>query len=170
MDLGAVLASILIVLIMICIAVDVVMRYFLGRPQIWVAETTEISLLYVTLLASAWVLKSEGHVKMDLLVVWMSSCSRALLNAVTSIIGSIICLFVTWYGCQFTLDQFARHVERESLLHIPNGLIVIVVPIGFFMLLIQFVRRSCQYFTEWKSLRRRKSITVSVVSLLKQRK
>lgn len=151
---AAVISCALITLVMMSIALDVVMRYFFGRPQIWVLETTEISLLYITFLASAWVLKKERHVKMDLLLNRLSPSAQALCNGITSIVGSIICFIISWYGTLFTWDQLVRNVRRETLLNIPNGPIVVIIPIGCFLLLIQFLRRSSEYFTEWRSLRR----------------
>ena len=151
---GAVMSCALITVVMMSIALDVVMRYFFGNPQIWVLETTEISLLYVTFLASAWVLKKERHVKMDLLLNRLSPSAQALCNGITSIVGSIICFIITSYSILFTWDQFIRNVRRETLLNIPNGPIVVIIPIGCFLLFIQFLRRSSEYFAEWKSLRR----------------
>jgi C4-dicarboxylate transporter DctQ subunit len=150
---GAFLAGALITFVMVSIASDVVMRYFFGHPQIWVLETAEISLLYMTFLASAWVLKKEGHVRMDLLLNRLNPGSQALWNGITSIFGSVVCFIMTWYGAQFTWDQFVRHVRPETLLGISNGFIVVIIPIGSFLLLIQFLRRSAECFDQWRSHR-----------------
>lgn len=148
---GAFLSGALIILVMASIGADVIMRYFFGHPQIWVLETTEISLLYMTFLGSAWVLKKEGHVSMDLLLNRLNHRAQAFCNGITSILGSVVCLVVAWYGTAFTLDQLARHVRRESLLAIPTGYIVMIIPVGSLLLLLQFLRRSVGYFQQWRA-------------------
>ena len=61
----AFVAAIIIILTMLAVSAQIVMRYFLNRPMIWVMEITEISLLFITFLGTAWLLRREGHVKID---------------------------------------------------------------------------------------------------------
>ncbi|MDP3768569.1 MAG: TRAP transporter small permease subunit, partial [Dehalococcoidia bacterium] len=47
---------------------EVFMRYLFNQPTRWVIEFSEYMLLYMALLAGAWVLKQEGHVRVEMLV------------------------------------------------------------------------------------------------------
>ena len=57
LDVVSILACILLVFIMLSVCAEVVLRYFLGSPLIWVIEISEMNLLYITFLAIAWVLR-----------------------------------------------------------------------------------------------------------------
>ncbi len=62
MSLGAAIVAFL----MLSVCWDVIARTFAGKPLTWVLEFTEYSLLYMTFLSTAWVLKDEGHVTNDI--------------------------------------------------------------------------------------------------------
>ena len=144
-------ASILLAIIIICVLYEVVMRYFLNSPTIWVVQITEIGPLYITFLTAAWLLKRDKHVKMDLLLNSLNSRTQALLNAITSVIGTLTCLVVVWFGVLITWEHFQTGQYRPAIIDIPNAIILGVIPFGCLLLSIQFVRRSYNYFIIWRS-------------------
>ncbi|MFC2046693.1 TRAP transporter small permease subunit [Chloroflexota bacterium] len=148
----SVLAAIFIVIAMLIVSLDVVMRYFLNRPQLWVAESTEYILVWFTFLAAAWILKKERHVKVEIVANRLNPRAKALLGIIVSIIGALICLLVVIYGTQVVWDSFQRHVRMETTLGLPKAPLVIVIPIGSSLLFIQFLRRSYGYFEHWQKL------------------
>lgn len=147
------LASVLIALGWLSICFEVVMRYFFNRPQAWVRESTEYSLVFITFLAAAWLLKGEGHVKMDWLVNRLSPRGQALLTFITSIIGAITFLVVTWYTAKLTLFMHVEGIHVLSELEPPQAPLAVVIPIGSFLLSIQFVRRAYNNLAGWKASR-----------------
>ena len=81
------LASILLGFIMCSVTAEVVARHFLGISiSWWMVETTEYMLLYITFLGAAWVLRKEGHVKMDLLLSRFKPRDQDTVNIITSIL------------------------------------------------------------------------------------
>jgi len=107
MNFFAFLAICLILFLVVAILYEVAMRYFLGRTQLWTFEVTQYCLLFITFLATAWLLKEESHVKMDLLLTRLKPAQRARLNAATSFIGALMFLVVTYYSSIVVL-QTAR--------------------------------------------------------------
>jgi C4-dicarboxylate transporter DctQ subunit len=101
-------------------ATEILMRYFLNRPQIWAVEVTEYTMLYITFLGSAWLLREEGHVKMDILI-WR-----------------------TWL-------HYQKGVTTFTAMEVLMWPILIVIPFGCLLLLIQFVRRAYAYWEDFKS-------------------
>ena len=53
------IACVILSLVMLSVCLEVFLRYFLNRPQVWVIELSEYALLYITFLSAAWVLKSD---------------------------------------------------------------------------------------------------------------
>ena len=151
-----VVACALLVFALIAVSMEIVFRYFLNRPSIWVVEVTEYILLYITFLGAAWLLKEEGHVKVDILSNRLDATNLALLNVITSVIGIMACLTITWYGIVATLHSFQRGALTVGLIEAPKFAVLLVIPIGGFMLSLQFLRRTHGYWKRWSSLRQDK--------------
>ena len=148
----AALASFLIIFIAVSVSTAVVMRYFLERPIFWVVEVSGYSLLYITFLAAAWLLKEEGHVKMDLLLNRLKPRTQALLNMITSIISAIALLIVVRYSARATWEYFQNDYYVPGLLEPPQWAILVIIPIGSLLLSIQFLRRTYGYLINWRAL------------------
>ena len=146
----AVLGGVLLIFVMLAICAEILQRLILGYSIEGVIEVTEYSLLYLTFLATAWVLKREGHVRMDLLVNRLSPGGQFVLNSITSIVAAFICLVIVWYGVKVTLDCLQIGYFFPKVLKIPAYSIVVIVPIGSFLLFIQFLRRTYGYLRDWK--------------------
>ncbi len=136
------LAGVLFVFIMLAVCTDVVMRYFFNRPLIWVTEVIECLLLYITFLGSAWLLREEGHINVDVLVSRFNPKTKALLGIISSIIGLFVSLILTVYGFRLTFDYVVRNIYTPTVLEIPVSAIIVIIPVGSLMLFFQFVRRT----------------------------
>jgi TRAP-type C4-dicarboxylate transport system permease small subunit len=141
----AVVAGILVVYTFCSVCLEVVLRYFFNRPQVWVIETAEYALLFITFLGAAWVLRNEGHVRVDLLINQLRPRAQTGINTVTSIVGAAVCLVLTWYTGQLAFDHLQRGVVSEKMLSFPKGVLLAVIPVGCFLLFIQFLRRTHRY-------------------------
>lgn len=148
----AILAGVILVSLMLVVTYDIAVRYFLGRPLIWTVEITGYALLYVTFLAAAWLLSKDGHVRMDLLINRLNPGAQAMLNTITSVIGAIICLIIAWFGVKVTWGTFQMGYLMSSELRPPQFLILLIIPVGSFLLFIQFLRRSYGYLISWRAL------------------
>ncbi len=150
-DFLALSAAVLMIFIMLCIVADVVMRYVLSRPIFWVVEIAEYSLLWITFLGAAWLLKREGHVKMDLLINRLRPENQALLNTITSFMGAIIFLVIAWYSATVTSDLWQSGYFVSSLnLRAPKGPILAIIPAGSVLLSVQFLRRTYSYLGNFR--------------------
>ncbi len=141
-DLLSNLASIILIFMMLAVGADVVMRYFFSRPMVWLNEVVGALLLYFTFLVATWVLRREGHVRMDLVVRRLSPRVQTILDIIASILGVIISLVLMWFGAQVTLEHWQKGLYIPTQLDIPNAYILVIIPIGSFLLFVQFLRRT----------------------------
>ena len=153
----AVIAVLLLAFIMLSVSAEVVTRYFVGRQMLWVIEVTEYCLVWIAFLGAACVLKREAHVVMDIVLIRLEPRTQALVNAITSIIGVVICLVVTWYGVEVTLDFYRRGHFLPSVLEPPSFVLYAIIPVGSLLLAIQFVRRTYGYIQGWRVVPDKKS-------------
>ncbi len=150
-DLLAVLASILLIFIGVTVTADVVLRKFLNAPLRWSVEINGYNLLFITFLATAWVLGKGKHVKVELVLSWLSPRVQSLLGIITSAIGVIICLVVAWYGVRVTWGDFQLGAFHPGIMKIPRAYTLFIIPVGGFLLSIQFLRRTYGFLREWRA-------------------
>ncbi len=139
------IAGVLLIFLMLGVSLEVCLRYFFRRPISWMGEISGYILLYLPFLTGAWILKREGHVKMDLVFNRISLQTQHLLNTITSLIGAIVCFILTAYGIKVTLYLARVHFITPTVLMLPKSIISAVIFIGFFLMGIQFIIRFLQY-------------------------
>jgi len=157
----AIFAQVLIGFLMLSVTYSVILRYFFKTSMTGLFEIWEYSVLYITFLGAAWLLSEEGHVIMDVLMIKLNARTQSILNVITSILGFIACLALAWYSTQ----QFILIFEQGILLvrgelYAPKWIIFIVIPLGGYLLSIQFLRRAYKFTTESRRLQKT-SITES---------
>lgn len=142
----------LIIFIMLAVGTEVAVRQFLGSSVRGLLEITEYALLYITFSGAAWLLKREGHVKMDLILNRLRPRAQALLNIITSIFGVFTCFVLTWYSIIVTWEVFRidYHLEH-GVISPPLFPIILIIPVGCFLLSIQFLRRTYGYLKIWRA-------------------
>lgn len=152
-DSFAVLAGFLFVFSTVSTCVEVVMRYFFAKPTNWLSEINELILYVAPFIASAWILKNEGHVRMDLLVNFLDHRNQTLLNGVTSILGALTCLTIMWFGATVTWDSFqTQYLTASGYIRVTRGYITLFGVLGCMLLAIQFIRRAISYFRQVSKL------------------
>ena len=155
-DILAVVAGVTLIYISLFVSADITARSLLHRTIPHVIAITEILLVFIAFLVAAWLLKGEGHVKMDFVLDRFKSEHQCLINLIASILSAITCLVITWYGAEVTLDFFQRGIGLTGTLEIPKAPLLVIIPVGFFLLFIQFLRRGYGYLEEWRALRNKK--------------
>ena len=144
----AILGAVIVLFMMLSISIGVMMRFFFHRSPVWLIEVSGYGMVFMTFLVAAWILREEGHVRIDLLLSRLNHRHRAVLESITSILGAVVCLVITGYGIIVTLDHLQRGVHTATDLEIPWAPLLVVIPIGALALSIQFIVRA------WGHLRR----------------
>ena len=136
------IAGIMLAFIMLSVCLEVFMRYFLNRPLQWVIELTEYALLYITFLGTAWLLKGEGHITVDVILIRFGPKTQSCLKIFSSVIGIIISFFLVWYGFEVTWENYREGIYNITVLEFPKAPILVIIPVGSLILLLQFIRRA----------------------------
>jgi C4-dicarboxylate transporter, DctQ subunit len=141
-DVMAILAGVLLVLITLTVVAGVIARGALARPLGWIIEVSEYVLVYITFLITAWVLRQEGHVKLELVLSKLNPSVQRIMNFCTSVVGAMVCFTLTWFGITFTWDLFQSNYFTPGTLMLPKYIFAAIIPIGSFTLFVQFLRRA----------------------------
>jgi len=144
-------AGTILILAMLSVIIGVVARYCFERPQIWVIECTEYSLLFVTFLGTAWLLREEGHIKVESVLARLNPKTQRIINIVTSATCAIIFFIITLYGVKTTWTYVKLNYHLPTILAPPQYIIIAIIPLGSSLLLIQFLRRTYKYLISQKT-------------------
>jgi C4-dicarboxylate transporter DctQ subunit len=142
-----VLAGILFWVQMLIVNIEVFSRYF-ARPTTWVAEISSILVLWIPFMVAAWVLRKDGHVKMDLLVERLSPGTQALINFITSLAGVVVMLIVAVAGLMTTIYWIGN--RTPTMLMLPRSPIIGIIFFGSLLFAVQFLIRALENYGRWR--------------------
>jgi C4-dicarboxylate transporter, DctQ subunit len=140
MEFLAFLAGLLLLLITLVVSYTVVIRYLSFRPPQWVLQFTEYALLWMTFLGGAWLLRGDGHIRIDTVIIRLRPAVRRRVEMLDDILGFVVCAVIFWFGTAHTIDLFERGILDVKGVTVPKDILFAVIPIGGLMLALQFAR------------------------------
>ena len=139
----AVVAAATLVAVTLSVVYEVVARYVFGRPTSWAIDFSEYALLVCLFYATAGVLAQDAHIRIDIFIVLCPPKLVRMLNLVASVIGSFSCAV---FCCVAVIAVWEAYRDAEVIwrsIIVPKWLVWSAMPIGSFLLTIQFIRRAC---------------------------
>ncbi len=152
-DFFAVLAAIIIIAMVGLLFYEVFMRYVIGRPPPWAWEICETMLCLITFLGATWLLRRNGHVSVDIVYSRLNPRKKMITGTFTALTGAVLCLLLTWAGIEITVDHFKAGITIPGYLDIPKAPFLLVIPIGCFMLSVQFLRQAAEQAQKFLQLK-----------------
>jgi C4-dicarboxylate transporter DctQ subunit len=138
------IAALAIIFMMFAISYAVMMRYVWNKPVPWIVEISSYLMLYITFLGTAWLQRKGGHVEVDLFTGRLKPRVRAAFKTITSLGGAVVGFILAWKGSLVTVDYFQRDVTAIGILNTPQFLLMGIIPIGGFLLLVEFLLQARQ--------------------------
>jgi TRAP-type C4-dicarboxylate transport system permease small subunit len=81
-------------------------------------------------------------VTIDLLLSHVGPRARWLLTVVSALAGVVVCLIITVFGTLEMIDSIRTGVRIPAEIEMPRAVNLIVIPIGFLLLTLQFLRQA----------------------------
>lgn len=141
-DILAVLSGLLLTAIMLATVFKVGLRGIAGEGIIGIDQLSGTALVYMTFLGGAWVLRKNGHVVVDLVLIGVRTPVKRGLLILNSLVGAAVCLAVSYFGFVAVELSISRGVMVATELEIPRAIGLIPIPLGTFLLGIEFLRRA----------------------------
>lgn len=128
-------------LIAACIVVCqmVFMRYLLAASTIWQTEFVLYSIVAATLLGSPQVLKSGGHVSVDLLAQMLGPKARRWQQLGASLLGVVFVAVLAWSGWRYFYEAWEFGWVTESVWAPPLWIVLLPLPLGLGVLVLQYL-------------------------------
>jgi C4-dicarboxylate transporter DctQ subunit len=136
----AVMISLILVFMTLSIGYSIFARAFKLPGPVWIVQFNEYAMLFATFLGAAWLLSKRKHVSIDLLVSHFSRRVQKVFGIIHSLLGMGLCAILCWYGTLTTIENFRRKVIHVQAVDVPMAYVLFVIPLGFLLLFLQFLR------------------------------
>ncbi|MCJ7593882.1 MAG: TRAP transporter small permease [Desulfobacterales bacterium] len=134
---SGILAGFMLTALMLLNSYAVVRRYGFNRPVDWILDLSEFLMVASVFMGTAYILHTEGHVTVDLLLTRLSEKTRHFLYLVTMFCVSIFTFFLTWKTWELAWDNL--DATTESISQFPLFPAYIIVFYGSFLLFLQSI-------------------------------
>lgn len=135
---SGVVAGICILATALIVSYEVILRAFFNAPTEWVNEISVYLVLVSAFIGFAPALASGKHINVDLLICRLSPQLNKLLKIVCSLLGlgySVVFLITSW---EMAMNSYELGLLSTSTLRVPLFIPQLSLPIGFFLLALQF--------------------------------
>jgi len=116
---------------------EVISRYVFNSPTTWANELTQLIFGVYSMVSGGFILRSKGHVNVDILYLRLSAKGRAFADVVTFFIFFMFCSMMVVYGGFLAWESLSAFEHSESAWSPPLYPIKLTIPLGAFLLLLQ---------------------------------
>lgn len=139
------IASVMLISLIFMMDFDLTAR-FLYAPVPGMSELTEIFLLYMTFLGTAWLFREDGHVIVDIVLANLIPRAKRVFAYVNYLLIAVTALVLTCFGFLTTWDNFQRGVSNPTILETPIAIIIVIIPIGALVLLLEVMIKAWKLY------------------------
>ena len=137
----AVIAAGLFLFCTFSICYSILTRSMRIMGPIWVVQFNEYAMLWITFLGTAYLLMMNRHASIQIVVGRLGDKGKHLFALAHNLVGLVLCLGLSYFCFSSTWEHFARNVIDVQSVDVPKGYILLVIPLGFLLLSLQFLRR-----------------------------
>jgi len=133
MSVVAVFASVAIIIY------EVFARYIFRWPTVWEIEASVFLIIFTTFVGSAFALKNNAHIRMDMIEERLSPRARRKLALVTSVLSFAFCVVASFKGWQMWWEAYRLGWRSDSVWAPPLAIPYLFLPIGFALMSLQYI-------------------------------
>ena len=145
------LSSVLIVFMMVSICGSVIFR----RTSLnfgWALEISELILIVITLFGAGWLLRTAGHIRVDIIATHIHGKRKSLYNAIIFSAVSLICLAFTFIGVRAVLDAYSTGtIEYKVYFQFKKWILHSLFPVAGLVMWIESTKLAYFNFTRFFS-------------------
>ncbi|MEZ5931198.1 MAG: TRAP transporter small permease [Alphaproteobacteria bacterium] len=134
------LAGVTLFVIAAMIVLDVTMRTLGLRPPQAISALTEYALLYATMAAAPWLVRTGGHVTITTLTDRLPSGMRTLLRRIILVMSIVLCLALSLAAFGMAIESFGRGDVDVRSIDLPRWSLFAPLAAGFLLLASEFLR------------------------------
>ena len=139
--LAALTAGLLMLAVSLFMSYEAFSRHFLDSPTSWVFAVSILIFMWFTFLAAPHGIKTDKHVACDVFVSRLPERTRLSLGIATDIISSVYLCALGIYGFKAFHEALEMGSMSEGLVRYPMWMLLISIPFGMLLCMIQILRK-----------------------------
>jgi C4-dicarboxylate transporter DctQ subunit len=136
----AVLSGVIIASVCVLIVYDVIARNLGLQPPASTVALTEYALLYFTMAASPWLVRTRGHIVVEIMHSRLQGAARQFADKLILIICLLVSITICVLATLLTLEALQRGEIEIRSLNMPRALLFAPLIGGFGLMAIEFLR------------------------------
>ncbi|MHB1044282.1 MAG: TRAP transporter small permease subunit [Eubacteriales bacterium] len=135
-ELAGLSVGIMALLMAIFVTYDVILRYLMNTPSMWVTEVSTYMMGYITFMGAAYALSEGAHVGVDLITTRVGIKARKWFGIAANLINFLVIAFFIRVSFGFWWDAY-KYCERSwGVLSVPLAFPYFFFLLGMVLLLI----------------------------------
>jgi TRAP-type C4-dicarboxylate transport system permease small subunit len=127
------------VMLVVTMFIEVLRRELLSYSSIWGEEIVRYSFIYLAWIGAASAVKERGHIRIDVLMHYVSPRIKALLYIFGDIIMAIVAVIAIYYSWEVVHVAYKFGSVTDGL-RISRVWFLMAVPIGFTLVLVRLIQ------------------------------
>ena len=132
----------LLMFLALSIGFNVLMRRVFDNPVGWVIQGGQYTLVYIAFLAAPRLLQMNAHTRMTLLTDRLNPRNARAMKLFSDLVSSAICIVLLYLTAEATITSIQDNAIYRGNFDISRAAIWWVMPFGFSLLLIEFLRET----------------------------
>lgn len=125
------------------IMLNVVLRYFWGRPQSLLDEFSLYFIIWGLLLGFCVALRDNHHIRVDMLYNILPLRVKWLVSIFSNTLGLAFCIFYTYYGYKL-VESYLNSGQRSADSQFPLWIVNLILPVSGLLFSIRFIDKLYQ--------------------------
>jgi C4-dicarboxylate transporter, DctQ subunit len=122
----------------IILTYEVVCRYVFNSPTIWAQEIAIYLYMWTMLAAASYTLQMGKHINVDLVITYLPTRAKMLLEIATSVVGAVFCAIVAVQAYEMITATVQFGKVSATPLRVPMWIPQSALLMGFGLLTFQF--------------------------------
>jgi TRAP-type mannitol/chloroaromatic compound transport system permease small subunit len=138
-DLVGRLSALAVLALVGVMSANVLLRYGFSVGSVWAQELEWHLMSPIALIGAAYALRHGEHVRVDVLYGRMSPAMQRAVDALSSLLGVVACLYVAWLSLRYVGQSWEQGEGSANPGGIPARYVLkAFIPAGFLLLALQF--------------------------------
>ena len=125
---------------------EVILRYFFNSPTVWGNELAQMLFGTYAVVCGGYILRTGGHVNVDIIYVRFSTKTKAALDIITSVLFFLFCGMLLVYGGSLAWDSLSRFEHSQSAWNPPLYPVKLMIPLAAILLIVQGIAKLIRDF------------------------
>jgi TRAP-type transport system small permease protein len=121
------------------IVLNILFRYVLFKPFFWSDELSNYLFIWMSFLASAYVMGQDNHVRVTTIEERLPLNVRNFVHLIMNII--MLCVFVWYIAPSFNI---LKNLKRSNMMRLPLKYAYFIIPLAFFLMAVHVINNIIQ--------------------------